>query len=129
MKMKRVMLVDSDGARRDEVAKIIMMEGYGVTPVPGAEGALILLEGDMRYDHIFAEVELSGVSGPELLAIIRANPPLASLPFALMGDSDFTTFRGEKVELGRFCLVRGASYHPHPINYREMLRDLVPKGA
>ena len=71
---RRVLLVEDNEDVRETTIEFINEVGYDVVAVETAELALATLEGD-RFDVLFTDVSLPGISGIELLKRVRAADP------------------------------------------------------
>jgi CheY-like chemotaxis protein len=78
-----VLLVEDDDALRDEVAELLARDGYHVVAARDGRQALGWLD-QLRPDLILLDLMLPLVSGWEVLANVRADPTLASVPVVVM---------------------------------------------
>jgi DNA-binding NtrC family response regulator len=74
---KTVLVVDDDEARRDEAASILKRD-YRVLRVATGEAALAVMLKD-EIDLMLLDVRLPGISGFEVLQIVRENYPLVEV--------------------------------------------------
>lgn len=74
-----VLIVDDDPWYLDLVALHLEMHGFGVETAKSAEEALEALAA-RRPDALVSDVELPGMSGPELAATARGTDGAAELP-------------------------------------------------
>ena len=79
--MSRVLVIDDDDVVRMLVVEILESAGHEVIAAEGAERALGLLE-NSDFDLVVSDVVMPGLSGLELLEIVRQRR--ASLPIVLV---------------------------------------------
>jgi DNA-binding NtrC family response regulator len=70
----RVLVVEDDGSVRETLAEILSDEGYAVDTAASAEQALGRLT-DPAPDIVLSDVRMSGMSGLELLQLVRERVP------------------------------------------------------
>lgn len=73
------MVVDDEGELRDLMAVILTEEGFSVRVAPSGEDALVLLEEDADIDLLLLDMMMPGLTGLDVLEIIRSNPATASI--------------------------------------------------
>ncbi|HEY6290073.1 MAG TPA: sigma-54 dependent transcriptional regulator [Terriglobia bacterium] len=72
-----ILIVDDEQRQREIYRDILDGEGYGAETAPSGEAALRLL-GQKRFDLVITDLNLTGMSGVELLgAIVQADPTVA----------------------------------------------------
>jgi putative two-component system response regulator len=79
--MSRILVIDDERVIRGLVVEILEAAGHTVTSAENAEQALELLD-DMDFDLVVSDVIMPGLSGLELLELVRARR--ASLPVILV---------------------------------------------
>ncbi|HUZ81604.1 MAG TPA: HD domain-containing phosphohydrolase, partial [Gaiellaceae bacterium] len=79
--MSRILVIDDDAVIRALVVEILEAVGHTVTGAENAERALKLLD-EAEFDLVVSDVIMPGLSGLELLEILRARH--ASLPVVLV---------------------------------------------
>jgi len=79
--MSRILVIDDEDVIRLLVSEILEAVGHTVTSAENAERALQLLD-DAEFDLIVSDVVMPGLSGLELLELVRARR--ASLPVVLV---------------------------------------------
>ncbi|HET8539072.1 MAG TPA: response regulator [Anaeromyxobacter sp.] len=84
MAAARILLVEDDTGIRDSVAECLELEGYQVSAVANGSDALEWLAREAPPDVMLVDLVMPVMSGGELLARVRADPRLASVPAVLM---------------------------------------------
>jgi cyclic di-GMP phosphodiesterase len=79
--MSNILVIDDEEVIRNLVGEILETAGHTVTGADSAERALTLLDGT-EFDLIVSDVVMPGLSGLELLELVRAHS--ASLPVVLV---------------------------------------------
>ena len=105
----RVLIVDDVEANRDLLARHVRREGHAVAmAVDGAE-ALTMLRAE-PFDVVFLDVMMPGMSGDEVLAVIKGDEHLRHIPVIMVSAAD-------QQEIVVRCLELGAEdYLPKPFN-------------
>lgn len=67
------MVVDDDPDNREIVASVLRGEGFEVDEASCPSDALVLLE-QAEYDVLVTDVDMPGMSGLELVRLVRAKP-------------------------------------------------------
>ena len=84
MSAARILLVEDDTGIRDSVAELLELEGYQVAAVANGSDALEWLAREAPPDVLLVDLVMPVMSGGELLARVKADPRLASVPSVLM---------------------------------------------
>ncbi|HET9552160.1 MAG TPA: response regulator [Anaeromyxobacteraceae bacterium] len=79
----RILVVDDNDALRENLAECLEGEGYHVAVAGDGRGALASLAQDPLPGVILIDMMMPGMSGPELVSRIRAEPRLAGIPVVL----------------------------------------------
>src|SRR5687768_13946041 len=95
---KTTLVVDSIEETRERLATPLKRD-YRVVRAASAEAALTLMERD-EVDLILADVQLPGLSGFDLLRIVRANYPL--IESILVGSTSDLDAAVEAIKLGAY---------------------------
>jgi signal transduction histidine kinase len=89
-----LLVVDDDEANREILSRRLRYEGYGVAVAVDGSQALELIQNE-NYDLVLLDVTMPGMSGFEVLEIVRQKYTLAELPVilvtALDASKDITT--------------------------------------
>ncbi len=85
---RRVLVVEDSEEVRETTVEFIDELGYDVMAVASAEAALATLEAD-RYDVVFTDISLPGMSGVALLKRVRETNPQQRFVIASGYGSDF----------------------------------------
>jgi CheY-like chemotaxis protein len=79
----KILVVDDEPAIRDSIAELLEAEGYRVDAVGRAEEALAVLRRE-RPALVLVDLVMPRMTGAELVAAVRADPALSSVPVVLM---------------------------------------------
>ena len=88
---RRILLVEDNLPVRETTVEFIDELGYDVVAVETAEAALAVLEAD-RFDIVFTDISLPGMSGLELLKRVREARPEQRFVIASGYGSDFRKY-------------------------------------
>ena len=117
----RVLVVDDNEFGRDLLARALAAQGHAVEVAPGGGEALARLETAPPIDLILLDVMMPGLTGPEVLARLKADPRHWSLPVIMvsaLGDDDGVLA----------CIAAGAEdYLTRPVK-PELLRARIAGG-
>ena len=117
----RVLVVDDNEFGRDLLARALTTQGHTVEVAPGGIEALERLELAPPIDLILLDVMMPGLTGPEVLARLKADPRHWSLPVVMvsaLGDDDGVLA----------CIAAGAEdYLTRPVK-PELLRARIAGG-
>lgn len=80
----RILVVDDNDALRENISEALSLEGYEVEAVASGHLALEALARDPLPSVLLVDMMMPGMTGPELLAAVRASPRLAGLRVALV---------------------------------------------
>jgi len=97
--MYSVLLVDDDEDYREEIMKVLEVEGYNVIAVEDGEAALPLIR-QKKPDIILSNGYMPKMTGVELLRAIKADEELKPIPFVLITGSSDTNFADVARNLG-----------------------------
>jgi CheY-like chemotaxis protein len=85
--LKRILLIEDDAALADILDRRLVLHGYSVDAAPTAEAALARAHASTP-DVILVDYALPGMSGWDLVRLLRADPRFAKLPiFAVSAHS------------------------------------------
>jgi len=86
----RVLVADDDPEICTLIKTILRNASFEVSVCPDAESALVHLQRDKPYDILISDFMLPGISGIELITMVRANPQTARLPILMIsGHSNY----------------------------------------
>jgi DNA-binding NarL/FixJ family response regulator len=113
--MTTLLLIEDNPSMRRNIAQILEIEGYRVlTAGNGMEGVKMLSE--ERPDLVLCDIMMPVMGGYEVLARVREDAALASLPFI------FLTAKGEMPDL-RIGMSLGADdYLAKPVTSEDLLK-------
>ncbi len=117
--MKTILLVDDERDLRAVLAEILEKAGYAVIAAPDAEAALSVLLNKTHIDLVITDLHLPGISGTELVAVLRKGMP--DVPVILL-----TAF-GSVESYVRFRCMGVFEYINKPVQAEE-LRRIVKKA-
>lgn len=120
--MTTLLLIEDDPTMLELLATALEFEGFAVhRAADGHTGLALARQHDPHL--ILCDVMMPGIDGYEVLATLRADPTLASIPFI------FLTARGEKKDL-RLGMVSGADdYLTKPVAIDELLEAIQSRLA
>jgi CheY-like chemotaxis protein len=95
---RRILIVDDIPASRHSLAKKLELSRFETVAVGGVDEALEQLAQDPAVDLVLADELMPVKGGLDLLAALRADPRLASLPFILL-----SLFGAEQDAMNRAC--------------------------
>ncbi len=115
--MTTILLIEDNASLRRNIAQILTLEGYRVLVAEDGIAGLQQARGE-KPDLVLCDIMMPGIDGYEVLAQVRADAAMASLPFI------FLTAKGGMPDL-RVGMALGADdYLPKPVE-REDLLDAV----
>lgn len=86
----RVLVADDDPEICTLIKTILKSASFDVMVCADAESALVHLQRDQAYDILISDFMLPGISGIELITMVRANPQTAKLPILMIsGHSNY----------------------------------------
>ncbi len=108
---KRVLVVEDEPMVRKLTVTLLAYAGFEAVAVADGQQALEVLEGEEEFDVVLSDSSMPGLSGAELLAVLRSKDIV--VPFVLMsGYSD------GRVDLGD---ARGTSQLAKPFGSTALL--------
>lgn len=110
MKRKRVLVVDDSLTVRELERKLLAQHGYDVeVAVDGMDGWNALRTG--HFDLLVTDVDMPRLDGIELVALVKKNPNLKSLPVMIMSYKDRAEDRRRGLEAGADHYLTKGSFH------------------
>ena len=86
----RVLVADDDPEICTLIKTILRSASFEVEVCADAESALVHLQRDKPFDILISDFMLPGISGIELITMVRANPQTARLPILMIsGHSNY----------------------------------------
>ena len=83
---RTILIVDDDRSVADTFARMLKLEGFGVETALSAEAGLEVA-GAVLPDAIILDMRMPITNGLQFLRMVRARPPLANIPVAIVtGD-------------------------------------------
>lgn len=109
-----ILIVDDDRALADIIRDILSAAGYAVKHVKDADSAFAEMK-KKPVDLVLLDFNLKGISGLELLRLMKQEPKTATLPVMML------TVKGDEFNKVK-CLTAGADdYLVKPASTRELL--------
>ncbi|MBF8280110.1 MAG: guanylate cyclase, partial [candidate division NC10 bacterium] len=109
-----LLVVDDDAMNRDMLSRRLARHGYTVAVAEGGEQALKMIEGQ-KFDLVLLDIMMPGVSGLQVLDILRQRYSMADLPVIMATAKDESS---DIVE----ALKRGANdYVTKPLDFPVVL--------
>ncbi len=99
MKTARILIIDDDIAHLSSTRGLLEAEGYEVFIHTQAFGATNLAA-DLQPNLILLDVNMPGLSGENLLSVLRANARTRAIPVVFYSSNDEDTLRGAVSRLG-----------------------------
>lgn len=114
---RRVLVIDDDVTQASALALLLQLEGVAASSEDVATRALarMMIE---PPDAIVLNVKMPGLSGPQLLSVLRSHYP--TLPALLVTGYDI-----HAPELGTVMASGGVSYLAKPVNLPMLLEQLA----
>lgn len=113
--MTTILLIEDNASMRRNIAQILEIEGYRVLIANnGLEGMKLLCA--ERPDLVLCDIMMPGMGGYEVLAQVRADTALASLPFV------FLTAKGEMPDLRLGMSLGADDYLAKPVSSADLLK-------
>jgi len=110
----RLLVVDDDAMNRDMLSRRLARHGYTVAVAEDGEQALKMIEGQ-KFDLVLLDIMMPGVSGLQVLEILRQRYSMADLPVIMATAKDESS---DIVE----ALKRGANdYVTKPLDFPVVL--------
>ena len=105
----RILVVDDNGAIRDLVSRRLSKQGHDVTPCASGEEAIRLTE-TVEFDLIMLDLMMPGLSGDEVLHVLKEREGSAAIPVIVMSALD-------EIDTAVRCIQAGADdYLSKPLN-------------
>jgi len=112
--MTTILLIEDNASLRRNIAQILTIEGYQVLcAADGATGLQMLRESKPAL--ILCDIMMPGMDGYEILAQVRADSALASLPFI------FLTAKGDMPDLRTGMALGADDYLSKPVTSGDLL--------
>lgn len=83
-KLPRIMMIDDSPFFRKVIPSILINAGFDVEAIPSAEKALKMLEIDSNFDLIITDINMPGMNGDELIAILNQDSKLSHIPILIL---------------------------------------------
>ena len=95
----KILVVDDDPSNRDVLCRRLEREGYKTCrAVDGAEALQLLSE--QPFDLMLLDFMMPGMTGAEVLAVVKSTPSLSHLPVIILSATDDMTKVIQCIELG-----------------------------
>jgi len=113
--MTTILLIEDNASMRRNIAQILEIEGYSVQTAPDGIAGIQLLR-EQRPDLVICDIMMPGMGGYEVLAQVRADVAIASLPFI------FLTAKGEMPDLRLGMSLGADDYLAKPVSSADLLK-------
>jgi CheY-like chemotaxis protein len=104
--LAKLLIVDDEEDLLEALSQILEEEGYEIQMASSSEVALELLEADSTYkpDLILADMVMPGITGLQLMQVLRERPDYADIPFLFISATSTEEMekRLRKMENARF---------------------------
>lgn len=111
---KRICVLDDDPKLRELLGGRLSKEGFEVILLSDSNTALDLLKGDIP-DLLILDIMMPGLSGIDVLHMIRIQPELKMLPVIIMTNSSDTNHVVEAMSQGVTVYLQKATTSPEHI--------------
>jgi adenylate cyclase len=95
----KVLVVDDDASNRDVLCRRLEREGHETCAAQDGAEALRLLSGE-PFDLVLLDFMMPGMTGSEVLAVIKSNPDLCHIPVIMISAADDLARVVQCIELG-----------------------------
>jgi CheY-like chemotaxis protein len=99
MTIKRILIIDDDIAHLSSTREILFSEGYEVYTHSEGFGATNACR-QLNPDLILLDVNMPGLSGENLLAVLQANPATRDVPVVFYSSNEEDVLRTSVKRLG-----------------------------
>src|SRR5258708_5055842 len=113
----KLLVVDDNEMNRDMLSRRLTREGYTVLVAEDGQQALDMIK-DQKFDLIVLDIMMPGLSGFEMLPIIRETHSLADLPIIM------ATAKDESVDIVEGLKLGANDYVTKPIDFPVLLARL-----
>lgn len=96
----KILVVDDDAANRDLLQRRLSRHGYEAITVESGEDALTILKAE-RFDLVLLDLMMPGLSGLDVLELLKADKRLRSIPIIMLTAAD-------SVDSMVQCVLKGA---------------------
>ena len=123
---KRVLVIDDSLTVRELERKLIESKGYQVeVAVDGMDGWNAVRTG--QFDLVLTDVDMPRLNGIELVALIKKDPRLQSLPVMIVSYKDREEDRRRGLEAGADYYLTKGSFHDETL--LQAVADLIGEAA
>jgi DNA-binding NarL/FixJ family response regulator len=113
--MTTILLIEDNASMRRNIAQILEIESFRVQTAPDGLAGIQLLR-EQRPDLVICDIMMPGMGGYEVLAQVRADVAMASLPFI------FLTAKGEMPDLRLGMSLGADDYLAKPVSSVDLLK-------
>ena len=114
---RQILVVDDTRVIQHVVRHILQKADYFVTVASDGDEALEILE-DEPHDLVITDVSMPNMSGIELIAAMRANETLASIPVVMM------TGTGDEADVIEAQSVKPDGFLTKPVGSQNLLAEV-----
>jgi len=109
-----LLVVDDDAMNRDMLSRRLARHGYTVAVAEDGEQALKMIEGQ-KFDLVLLDIMMPGVSGLQVLEILRQRHSMADLPVIM------ATAKGESSDIVEALKLGANDYVTKPLDFPVVL--------
>lgn len=113
--MSTILLIEDNASMRRNIAEMLGFEGFRVLAAADGSTGIRLMRQE-RPDLVLCDILMPGMGGYEVLAQVRNDPALSSLPFI------FVTAKGQMPDLRLGMSLGADDYLAKPVSGAELLR-------
>lgn len=113
--MTTILLIEDNASMRRNITQILTIEGYRVQAAADGETGVKLMR-EESPDLVICDIMMPGMDGYDVLAAMRADAALASVPFI------FLTARGSMPDLRAGMSLGADDYLAKPVSSADLLK-------
>ena len=119
--MAEALIIDDNRTTADALCQMLKVLGFNARAAYGSGAAMSILGSGFRPDFICLDINMPGINGTEVLAYLRREPHLISVPVFVITSDDQPETRRKVMKLGATVLI----IKPATI---DALEDALKKG-
>jgi len=123
MAVKKVLVAEDNWPARKILERFLTSAGHTVVSVGNGLRAWEFLYEGGKCDVIISDHEMPGMTGVELLRLVKASKSLAHIPFFLMSGA-LTVSEKDQTSLETVCAKLGATFVAKPADYETLVAQI-----